>query len=81
METRTVRSIAAGKGRGGNGEVSPPEFRGVRADMRGARAAAFVSKKGALGGNMVSPEGRSGREAGAEDAAMDRSRELAAGQQ
>jgi hypothetical protein len=34
-------------------------------------------KKGALGGNMVSPEGRS-REA-AEDAAMELSRELAAG--
>jgi 6-phosphogluconolactonase len=50
-----VRSIAAGRGSGGNWEVPPLPVRGTRVDMRGAWGAACIRKEGGTRGKHGFP--------------------------
>jgi hypothetical protein len=76
-----VRTIGAWRGRGGNREVPPNEIRAGRDDLSGAYSAACIPKEGGSWGKHGFPHATERPpEAVAEEAAMVRSRELAAGE-
>jgi hypothetical protein len=76
-----VRTIAAWRGLGGNREVPPNEIRAGRGDPSGAYSAAYFPEEGGPRGKHGFPRATErSPKAVAEEAAMVRSRELAAGE-
>ena len=76
-----MRTIVAGRGLGGNREVLPGEIRAVRSGLSGACSAASIPEEGGSWGKPGFPHAtEQSPQAVAEEAALVRSRELAAGE-